>query len=85
MEKFYGTFPHYALHSKERLEWDEESKGSNLLSRTLYGEQGQIVMGRRYEYDNHGNVLKSHLFGNLTGKCNQEQFTKILYLFNRRL
>lgn len=62
------------VYSKERSFWGPNGtpNGTNLMSRTLENEYGQIKLCRSYLYDKNGNATHHFLWGNLTGKTTGE-------------
>ena len=49
----------------QRYSW----KGDQLISTHLENDQGEILWCKTYEYNDHGDVTKQTLWGNLSGQC----------------
>lgn len=59
------------LKRTERLYWDNATP-LRLVCRTLEDGRGQLDLGKHFEYDDRGNLIKETLFGNLSG-CGSEE------------
>ncbi len=59
--------PSGGLYNKETFEW---LGAGDLLSRSFYDSNHQIVFSRRFHYDPRGNVFREELSGNLSGQPN---------------
>ncbi len=68
IEHFAGTPPRVS-YAEERFVWGEPGTPDcgNLMSK-VFASKGSNLFCRNYVYDDRGNVLHEHLYGNLTGK-----------------
>ena len=58
-----------AIQNIERFEW---SPSGDLRSRTFCDANGQLILSRRFHYDERGNVIREELCGNLSGNGSHE-------------
>ncbi len=69
IKKYRGSEENTTLFSQEILQW-QGLKGPPymyLRSRSLVDENDHIHLSRKFEYDDHGNVIRNTITGNLTG------------------
>ena len=56
------------LHHSEKFVWGENGLlAANLLCHTFFDHQNIPVFSKRFFYDERGNVIEEHLYGNLSG------------------
>ncbi|MBS0653377.1 MAG: RHS repeat-associated core domain-containing protein, partial [Verrucomicrobia bacterium] len=63
------------LAQKETFEW---TNTGDLLSRSLYDPQDNLLFSRRLHYDGRGNVVREELHGDLSGNGNSREVYTIL-------
>lgn len=69
IKKYKGT-SHHSHYSSESYIWEnKDSQKGNLLAKIFKDKKDQIHQARYFSYDKRGNVVKSKLYGNLSGQC----------------
>lgn len=58
------------LNHRETFEW---SGSGDLYARSYFDAQGSLMLSRRFQYDDRGNVTREELRGNLSGQANHQE------------
>lgn len=59
----------HGLQKKRRFFWGEGQDKRRLVCRAYTNANDENLLAQRFQYDEHGNVVRETVYGNLTGQC----------------